>query len=100
LRWRPAPLTELAVRATSERRDASHYVATFIDAAERDFRLVRTATLPVERRARLTLVADRSALHGIGLSARVGTERVTNEAFVVRAARWHGFADAGLVLRW
>jgi hypothetical protein len=98
LTWRPRPLERLSLGTALERRDPTLYT-TSQDSSGRHFRFVRLESRPVEQRARLELDARRDALRGLGGSLRVGVDRVTNENFVARAARWRPFAEAGLMLR-
>jgi hypothetical protein len=98
LEWRPRPLTHVTLGTALERRDPSLYQSS-ADSDGGHFRLFRTESRPVEQRARLDLSARRDALRGVGVSARVGVDRVSNENFVAGVARWRPFAEAGLVLR-
>ncbi|AHG89630.1 Capsule assembly protein Wzi [Gemmatirosa kalamazoonensis] len=98
LEWRPSPLALLTFGGALERRDPSLYSST-TDPDGSHFRLVRVRSLPVEQRARLEVGARRDALGALGASLRVGVDRVTNEDFAARAARWRPFAEAGLRLR-
>lgn len=100
LAWRPAPRTALALGTTYERRDASRYRSVVDDpTTNANFRFVLDTPRPIEHRARLELTARRPVARGMDASARVGTDRVTNEGFARGGPVWRGFGEVGVRYR-